>query len=217
MVCPSCNTQFYYSEDDSNVHYIPYNSKPDLMAVEPSQCPDCGQFIIYADVPNFIRVYPHTDQYEGLPFVPDVLRSDYVEARKVIKISPNASAMLARRCLQRLLREHMGIKGKTLADEIRSASERNLLPEFLREDLDSVRLVGNFGAHPEKSIETGTIVDVEPGEAEWSLQVVEAMFDLLFVGPEKSKQRRHALNAKLEQAGRPKLASGSLIPFPKRA
>jgi hypothetical protein len=30
----------------------------------------------------------------------------------------------------------------------------------------TVRTIGNFAAHPIKSTSTGTIVDVEPGEAE---------------------------------------------------
>lgn len=79
------------------------------------------------------------------------------------------------------------------------------LPSRLADDLHAVRVVGNFGAHPIKSKSTGEIVDVEPGEAEWNLDVLEALFDFYFVEPEKAKQRRDELNLKLTDAGKPPL------------
>lgn len=48
---------------------------------------------------------------------------------------------------------------------------------------------------PSKS--TGDIVDVEPGEAEWTLDVLEGLFDFFFVQPAKTVARKAALDAKL--------------------
>jgi len=45
--------------------------------------------------------------------------------------------------------------------------EIHTLPGHLAEDLDAIRNVGNFAAHPMKSTHTGDIVEVEPQEAEW--------------------------------------------------
>ena len=47
--------------------------------------------------------------------------------------------------------------------------------------LDAVRNIGNFAAHPIKSLGSGEIMDVEPGEAEWSLAVLKELFGFYFV------------------------------------
>ena len=49
--------------------------------------------------------------------------------------------------------------------------------------LDAVRNIGNFAAHPIKSLGSGEIMDVEPGEAEWSLDVLKELFGFYFVRP----------------------------------
>ena len=40
------------------------------------------------------------------------------------------------------------------------------VPSDVSETLDMVRNIGNFSVHPNKSLSTGEIVAVEPGEAE---------------------------------------------------
>lgn len=45
-------------------------------------------------------------------------------------------------------------------------------------------------------------MDVEPGESEWNLDVLEALFDHVFVQPEVLRKKRDALNAKLKEAGK---------------
>jgi hypothetical protein len=54
-----------------------------------------------------------------------------------------------------------------------------------------------------KSTASGEVVPVEPGEAEWNLDVLEALFDFYFVQPAWVKKKRDALNLKLQQAGKP--------------
>jgi hypothetical protein len=56
-----------------------------------------------------------------------------------------------------------------------------------------------------KSTNTGEIVDVEPGEAEWNLDVLDSLFDFYFVQPAISAARKAAVNAKLKEAGKPEL------------
>jgi hypothetical protein len=41
---------------------------------------------------------------------------------------------------------------------------------------------------------------VEPGEAEWTLDVLEILFDFYFVQPARLKAKRDALNKKLAEA-----------------
>jgi hypothetical protein len=69
--------------------------------------------------------------------------------------------------------------------------------------VDAVRNIGNFAAHPIKATATGEVLPVEPGEAEWNLDVLEALFDFFFVQPAVIKRKRDALNKKLASAGKP--------------
>ncbi len=70
-------------------------------------------------------------------------------------------------------------------------------------ELDAVRNIGNFAAHPLKSQSTGEIVEVEPGEAEWNLEVLEMLFDFYYVQPAHAQKRRDELKKKLADAGKP--------------
>ena len=44
---------------------------------------------------------------------------------------------------------------------------------------------------------------VEPGEAEWTLDVLDGLFDFYYVQPAVLAARKAALNAKLASAGKP--------------
>ena len=56
-----------------------------------------------------------------------------------------------------------------------------------------------------KSTVTGAIVDVEEGEAEWNLDVLESLFDFYFVQPALTAKRKAVLNQKLKEAGKPEI------------
>jgi hypothetical protein len=131
------------------------------------------------------------------------IASDYIEACNVLPYSPKASAALSRRCLQNLLVEKAGVVKKDLADQIQEVMESKQLPSWVASDMDAIRNVGNYAAHPKKSKSTGEIVDVEPHEAEWNLDVLELLFDFYYVQPELSKKKRDALNEKLSDIGKP--------------
>ncbi len=132
---------------------------------------------------------------------------DYLEACAVLPDSAKASAALSRRCLQYLLKEKAGTKKRDLADQIQEVLDSKALPSHLGENLDAVRVVGNFAAHSSKSTHSGEILPVEPGEAEWSLDVLEQLFDFYLVAPERTRTKREALNKKLAEAGKPPLKS----------
>ena len=134
--------------------------------------------------------------------VPDSYAKDYSEACLILSDSPKASAALSRRCLQHLLREKANVKPGNLADEIQQVLDDGKLPPLILESLDAIRNIGNFAAHPSKSKSTGEIIEVEPGEAEWNLDVLESLLDYFFVQPAILKKKREALNAKLKEAGR---------------
>jgi hypothetical protein len=137
--------------------------------------------------------------------VPEKFARDYRESCLVFPDSEKASAALSRACLQNLLREKAGVKPGNLDNEIQQILDSKQLPSHLGSAIDAVRVLGNFASHPIKSQNTGAIIDVEPGEAEWSLDVLEGLFDFYFVQPEILQKKRDALNEKLQEAGKPLL------------
>jgi len=137
------------------------------------------------------------------PLPPEVLpqfSGDYKEACLVFPDSPKASAALSRRCLQNLLRECGKAKQKDLIEQIEFVKAS--LPGPLQEAIDAIRVIGNFAAHPMKHTHSGEILDVEPGEAEWLLNVIEQLFDFYFVQPAILAKQKAAMNAKLIAAGK---------------
>jgi len=147
-------------------------------------------------------VYPAVVYRQPIPTdVPPSIRSDYQEAALVLPDSEKASAALSRRCLQTLLRETAKTQSKDLADQIDEVLPK--LPGYLQPQLDAVRNIGAFAAHPVKSKSTGEIVEVEPGEAEWNLDVLDLLFDFYYEQPRVAQERRDALNKKLTDAGKP--------------
>lgn len=184
-------------------------------------CPRCERFNMrlvrgfsLPDVPNVMfQAHGHSVVYpkggilrQPAPAdVPRGLAEDYNEACLVLADSPKASAALSRRCLQIILREHAKVKPQDLSKEIDEVLASKQLPTYIAQDIDAIRQVGNFAAHPIKSTNSLEIIDVEPGEAEWLLDVLDQLFDHFFVGPAEAQKKRDALNAKLAEAKKPPL------------
>lgn len=148
-------------------------------------------------------IYPKAGaRVPAAPEVPSDLAEDFNEAGQVLQASPKASAALSRRCLQALLR-HQGFAQKDLAPAIQAVLDTRHLPNSLAHNLDAVRNIGNFAAHPMKDQQSGSILPVEPEEAEWNLEVLEGLFDYYFVQPARDAARIAVLNAKLQAAGKP--------------
>ena len=219
MQCPHCLQHFHDSWIYTLVVKEPQREQ--WWAVGHTICAACRKVILALGVPNGIGPSPNGPVVHGglgsikliqpktrsripLPAeVPAEFTDDYSEACVVLPDSEKASAALSRRCLQHLLREKAGIKKDDLAKEIQQVLDSKQLPTHLADDLDAVRNIGNFAAHPLKTTNTGEIVEVEPHEAEWQLTVLEGLFDFYFVQPKKAAARRDALNAKLQTIGKP--------------
>ena len=122
------------------------------------------------------------------PEVPDEFKTDYREACLILADSSRASAALSRGCLQLILKEKMGATGRNLQEQVDWAINSGGLPTYIIALLDVPRQVGNKAAHPKLS-KAGEIVAVDRWEAEWCLEVIEALFDFLFVLPAKTQER----------------------------
>jgi hypothetical protein len=211
MVCPHCRTAFHPNQDTLNLG----RDVDGEWQLQQTTCPSCHRFVLelvqYKPSPAgpIVNRRPAWPKGPGrLPCpdeVPDALRSDYNEAAAVLSDSPKASAALTRRALQHLLREHAGVKPGNLQAEIEDAIKSGTVPPYIAEQLDAVRNIGNFAAHPMKSKQSGDVVPVEPGEAEWNLDVLDSLFEFFFVAPARAAERRAALNEKLKDAGKPEM------------
>lgn len=118
-------------------------------------------------------------------YIPIPIQEDYKEACLIRDLSPKASATLARRCLQGMIRDFFGISLPKLKDEIDAIKDK-IDPDTF-EAIDSVRKVGNIGAHMEKDI--NVIVEVDQNEAQLLIELIEQLIEDWYVA-RKSKQDR---------------------------
>lgn len=205
MKCPWCRT----SVDDTMAVSL-HNSDFSKAVVYFKDCIQCRKRIIWLppETPESDPklIYPATQSRDPAPAEvtnedPD-LAKDYDEACKILELSPQSSATLARRCLQRILREKIKVKPGNLSDEIEDQEvAKNLAPDVVKA-LHGVRSFGNFAAHPTESWATGEILKVDLREAECCLDVITLMFNAVYVAPAQRLQLVNQLNTKLAQAGK---------------
>jgi hypothetical protein len=113
-------------------------------------------------------------------YIPIAIRQDYEEACKILHLSPKASATLARRCLQGMIRDFWSSKvqnSKNLWEEI-NAIKNDVDPQTWGA-LDATRNVGNIGAHMEKDV--NLIIDVTPKEGKQIIVLIEYLFKYWYV------------------------------------
>lgn len=175
-------------------------------------CPACGKPTVFVGYKEdygsaqyqgqVVMAYPKKGvKAPAPPEVPESIAGDFNEASVVLPHSAQASAALSRRCLQHVLVERGVSKSDNLSVAIDAALQSGL-PSHLSENLDAVRNIGNFAAHPQKAQQSGEVLPVEPEEAEWNLEVLEMLFDFYYLQPARAAVRREALNAKLAEAGK---------------
>lgn len=207
MKCPKCGVAYARRNQD---YRLVWNGGATEWICRTDRCPECQTLIVELAHENDMQwrmVQPQgTTRGPIAVQVPISISSDYIEACNVLPISPKASAALARRCLQNILNSH-GYAGRDLAKQIDlvlgETDASKALGSALRDTIDAIRNFGNFSAHPIDNQTTLQIIDVEPEEAEWCLQILEEMFDHFYVRPAEVAARKAALNAKLSAAGKP--------------
>jgi hypothetical protein len=220
MICPHCQVAIHTTLQNEHLG----RDKDGFWNALRTVCPSCQRMFIVLQLTPYAVPLGDVQTVKAKEFlayprgslraraaveVPDKFADDYNEACAVLNDSPKAAAALARRCLQHVLRAHAKVTSADLIKEIDQAISTGRLPSHINSSLDSVRNVGNLAAHPIKSQRTGEILNVEPGEAEWTLDTLEALFDFYFVEPAKAKARADALNAKLQEAGKRPMGSAS--------
>ncbi len=132
-------------------------------------------------------------------YIPEFVKKDYEESCKIAHLSPNASAVLARRCLQSMIRDFCKIEKRTLHEEIeelkKKVNERNI-PGVTKESIrsiDSIREMGNIGAHMKEPTEM--LINIEPNEAHFLIQLIEVLFKDWYVTRYDRQQRLKNIQA----------------------
>jgi hypothetical protein len=124
-------------------------------------------------------------------YIPVGIRNDYTEACAIKDLSPKASATMARRALQGMIRDFWKVSKPRLIDEI-DAIKDQVDPDTWRA-IDGLRKIGNVGAHMEKDV--NTIIDVEPAEAEQLIWLVETLLRDWYIAKFERTQRLKELEA----------------------
>lgn len=194
--CPFCNVDMpVTSETNRNYHpsfennsgvyldgskLMPYDSST---IIEFFKCPKCNKYSIFAEGFGaytkglYVPLIPNSHAKQFPSYIPEAIRKDYEEAYAIVNLSPKASATLARRCLQGMIRNFHGIIKSRLIDEINSL--QTVVPASQWKAIDALRSIGNIGALMEKDI--NTIVDVDPDEAEKLLKLIELLIDKWYI------------------------------------
>ncbi|MBE5923955.1 MAG: DUF4145 domain-containing protein [Lachnospiraceae bacterium] len=203
--CPYCNRIMSISNDtfryyESNFRNISYPAKDNIeesaINIYFYKCPNCGEYIINAkgigskveDVDVPIRPLSAAKQYPE--YIPKSIRQDYEEACAIVKLSPKASATLSRRCLQGMIRDYWEISEKNLYEEINSLKGK-IQPD-LWEAIDSLRQLGNIGAHMEKDI--NMIVDIDEDEADNLIKLIELLMKEWYINRAERTQLFASIN-----------------------
>lgn len=146
--------------------------------IEFFKCPACGKTSTKisatgSQYPKNLNMffYPLSLAKQLPDYIPTSIKEDYEEAYRIVNLSPKASATLSRRCLQGMISDFWGINERTLYKSIDKLKDK--IPSSQWEAVDSVRKIGNIGAHMENDI--NLIIDIDPKESEILLQFIELL------------------------------------------
>lgn len=114
-------------------------------------------------------------------YIPETIRQDYLEACLIRDLSPKASATLARRCIQTMIRDFAKLPDRPNLhqeiDALRKAVDDGTAPREVSmasvKAIEHVKNIGNIGAHMQKDVDL--IVEVDPGEAQALISLIESL------------------------------------------
>lgn len=205
--CPYCNhdtivvsTNYLYNRIICELE----NSKgPVVLEVSLIACPnqECIGLTLFVDLFDYDdktgETAEHLEHWDLIPqssakvfpdYIPLAIRTDYEESCSIRNLSPKASATLARRCLQGMIRDFYGIKESNLSRAIIKIENR--VDPLTWKSIDATRKIGNIGAHMEKDIDL--IIEVEPKEAQALINLIEILINDWYIN---RHQRELMLNS----------------------
>lgn len=210
--CPSCGliTQLSADRVQGAVFALPATPGSAMRALRilTIVCPNhlCGQLEVTATMHALGKdasggqtpIEPPLRRWEMLPgpqgkelpdYLPEQVSREYAEATQILPISPSAAAVLARRCLQAIVRDFWGVKGNYLADELELIRDR--VDEETWAAIDAVRRAGNIARHLEKGV--NVMSDTDPDEPRMLLGLIELLIENWYVARRRRQQRLQAI------------------------
>jgi hypothetical protein len=147
------------------------------------------------------------------PEVPEPYRSDYLEAADILDQSPRMSAVLSRSVLADVLEKYGGFTQRATTARIDAFANDETAPSELRKNAHFLRAMGDFSAHTitpkpdsvdsgEPDIDHAQRIVVTREEAEWTLDVLDGLFDYYIIAPARNRAMREGMSRKIEDAGR---------------
>ncbi len=133
---------------------------------------------------------PSSDAKVFPDYIPKQIRDDYEQACLIQDLSAKASATLARRCLQGMIRDFWGVSRDHLIDEIKAIKDK--VDAETWNAIDSVRSIGNIGAHMEKDV--NLIINVDPEEARLLIWLIETLFKDWYVSKHEKEKNLKAIS-----------------------
>ena len=182
--CPLCSVVAQQTWSDTvncvyeaqNAAGQPFSQNFRLMDYAIAKCSHCSGFSFWH---SKSMVYPITGNVEEVnDDMPDDIKIDYNEAKRIVNLSPRGSAALLRLAVQKLC-IYLGEPGKKINDDIASLVKKGL-PFQMQQALDSVRVIGNNAVHP------GTLDLNDNSEVAFALfGFVNIICDVLISQPKK--------------------------------
>lgn len=201
FLCPYCNSNCIIDDNSSeesngtlSIH--DYKDEGKYFSIKHIVCPnpECRKPTITIEIN---REYSHAKIYEKIllpkhvtkkqfpSYIPPQIINDYLEACSIVELSPKASATLSRRCLQGMIHDFWNIKKSRLIEEISELKSK--IPLDTWEAIDSLRKIGNIGAHMEKDV--NIIVDVDPEEAAILISLIEMLSEEWYIARHNKEER----------------------------
>ncbi len=130
--------------------------------------------------------YPHEKKIDKV--VPEVITKNYYEAKKVKKISKPAFAIMIRRGLEFLCKDQKA-KGRSLKNKLSDLVNRGIIPSTLSEMGDTLRFLGNAGAH-------ASDYEIDRIEIQAMDDFYLAMIEYVYVTPNRLKRIKESIDKK---------------------
>lgn len=191
--CPYCKREvsFNWTELDimggkrSDLFYHHYKNEHSSWTI--LECPNCKNCVLVNCVKNshanfqLKKIFPYPLPSKTDERIPEKIKNDIDEAKLCFSVRAfNGSASMSRRALQRACKEK-GATKRDLIDQIEELAIGGVITTDLKELAQTVRLVGNDGAHPND-------IDVEEQDAKEILELAEQFMEVIFVAPARVKE-----------------------------
>jgi len=215
--CPFCNKETTIvpnSNESINDHNYNKSNSKDVDFVLQTRIvvcpnPNCKEYFIEAklwpvcvgsyggikkinDEPKYTWQLKPQSSAKLLPeYIPEQIRNDYYEACSILNLSPKASATLARRCLQGMIRDFWKISKDRLIDEINGLRNQGKINSSTMDSIDAIRKIGNIGAHMEKDV--NLIIDIDEDEANMLIKLLEDLFQDWYIDRHERVKRNNEI------------------------